>query len=917
MSVLRVLVLCALLLPACRNKGDTADTGGLCTWYVDADGDGWGAGEQILGLCDDQPAASSDVAGDCDDGNGAVSPDRSETAYDGLDNDCDPATPDDDLDADGHGAATDCDDADAEVNPDAIEVCNGVDDDCDLLVDDDDPGVLDAQTWYADTDSDGYGDEAATVKACEAPPLYGPEAGDCDDSDATVNPGATEVCNEADDDCDGLVDAEDDSVEGRDTYYLDADGDGHGSSSYSVEACSAPEGFAESADDCDDGEALTWPGANESCDGEDNDCDGDIDEEADDSSTWYADVDGDGYGDPDSSTVSCEGSSALVADATDCDDGDAAVHPGAVEVCDGDDEDCDALVDDDDPDVADQGTWYADVDGDGFGDASAPTTTCWQPSSTVADDTDCDDGDASAWPGAPEVCDGDDEDCDTLVDDDDPDLTDATTWYLDVDGDGFGQSAFTVEACEAPSGYVSNDLDCDDAHGEANPVGTEVCDGLDNDCDGDVDDGASDFDTFYSDTDGDGYGDPDSTVEACSAPTGTVADGTDCDDDETAVNPGAEEVCDGEDNDCDGDVDGGATDAGTWYADSDGDGYGDSGAATTGCEQPTSTVENAEDCDDSDAAVNPDTTWYLDYDGDGYGDSALSATGCEAPSGLYVLDDGDCDDTDSSFNPGASPACDGTDRDCDGLTDNDADGDGYADHTCGGDDCDDTDAAVLPEPSGGCAVGVDCLDVLGKGYTTDGAYAIDPDGYGTGVDPEDVWCDMGTSGGGWTLVATQDWSGTWSTTNITDTSVFGSLSTTSDYKAEAFSSVPFEDLLFVDGDGMFAAYEGVSDGSGDFQAFQDAVPANCGEGTDYEWAMTDGDFTSSTLCSTNLYLHVLDHDGYGCEAQGHSINHGTGPGWSAVYNEGCPLDDPEGSSFINHAYGAPWSTSVPLSMYVR
>jgi hypothetical protein len=177
---------------------------------------------------------------------------------------------------------------------------------------------------------------------------------------------------------------------------------------------------------------------------------------------------------------------------------------------------------------------------------------------------------------------------------------------------------------------------------------------------------------------------------------------------------------------------------------------------------------------------------------------------------------------------------------------------------------------------------------------------------------------MTTSGGGWTLIATQAWGGSWSTTNVADTSTLGSSpTTTSDYKAEAYASVAFGDLLFLDGDGMYAAYEGVSDWTADFYTFQDAVPANCGEGTDYEWTMTDGDFTSDTLCSTNLYLHVLDHDGFECETEAHSINHATGPGWSAVYNESCPLDDPEGSSFISHAYGAPWDTGVPLLMFVR
>ena len=99
---------------------------------------------------------------------------------------------------------------------------------------------------------------------------------------------------------------------------------------------------------------------------------------------------------------------------------------------------------------------------------------------------------------------------------------------------------------------------------------------MDNDCDGTIDVGAIDATTWYEDGDGDGYGDPSSTTEACDQPDGYVANDDDCDDDDGAINPDADEVCDNEDNDCDGTVDeDDAVDATTWYEDGDGDGYGD------------------------------------------------------------------------------------------------------------------------------------------------------------------------------------------------------------------------------------------------------------------------------------------------------------------------------------------------------
>jgi len=418
------------------------------------------------------------------------------------------------------------------------EICNGIDDNCDGNVDE---GV---QTiYYRDFDTDGFGNPSSVISACSQPSGYVANGTDCNDLSAVEKPGQI--------------------------WYKDTDNDGYAETgAATITQCLRPVGYKAASEltsitgDCNDNAAAINPAASEICDNIDNNCNGMTDEGLT-FITYYTDADNDGFGTGSGQSLCANPGPGFATQAGDCNDDPATggmTNPDATEICDNIDNNCNGMTDEGLTFI----TYYTDADNDGFGTGSGQSL-CANPGPGFATQAgDCNDDPATGGmtnPDATEICDNIDNNCNGMTDEG---LT-FITYYTDADNDGFGTGSGQSLCANPGPGFATQAGDCNDdpaTGGMTNPDATEICDNIDNNCNGMTDEGVQT--TFYRDMDGDGFGNPAVTQLACSAPMGYVANDDDCDDTNGAIKPGATEVCDGVDNNCDGTIDNILSGGGVW-----------------------------------------------------------------------------------------------------------------------------------------------------------------------------------------------------------------------------------------------------------------------------------------------------------------------------------------------------------------
>jgi len=339
------------------------------------------------------------------------------------------------IDNDGDGN-TDCDDSDCANN---VACCG-------------------ASAFYKDADGDGYGNLSSPTYACEAKTGYVANSGDCNDGNSAVHPGATELCNNKDDNCDGTID------------------EGCACVSGNQQQCGSDVGECSKGNQtCVNGAWGSCTGsvepATETCNGKDDNCNGVVDEGV--KLTFYKDSDGDSYGNLTETAQACTAPAGYVANSGDCNDGNSAVNPGATEICNLKDDTCDGVVDEG---CACSPPGKKQTCGSSIGECKAGNQTCLA-NGTWGDTC------AGEIKSVAEICNSKDDDCNGVIDNG---LTNST-FYKDDDSDGYGTN-ITIQACAKPSGYAASSSDCDDVRSSVHPGATENCiNKIDDNCNGLID----------------------------------------------------------------------------------------------------------------------------------------------------------------------------------------------------------------------------------------------------------------------------------------------------------------------------------------------------------------------------------------------------------------------------------------------
>ncbi len=451
---------------------------------------------------------------------------------------------------------------------------------------------------------------------------YTEKEGDCNDNDDSLHPGARDIPDDGvDQNCDG---------KDMHIWYKDFDRDAY-SDGRTEQSPNQPEGYGNASElksksgDCNDNNASVHPYADDiPDDGVDQDCDGN------DMRTWYKDSDNDAYSDGKSQQnpdqpEGYRNASELKSKSGDCNDNNASVYPGAIDIPDdGMDQDCDAK---------DMRTWYKDSDSDRYSDGKSEQSPN-QPegyrnaSELKSQSGDCNDNNASVNPGAYDIPDDrTDQDCDGK---------DTITWYKDFDGDGYYSGKIEQSPNPPDDAYKERFelrdilIDCNDNNSSVYPGAYDIPgDGIDQDCSG--------TDPHNEDNDRDGY----------------TKSTRDCNDNDAFIHPGAADIPDdGIDQDCDG------KDTRTWYKDSDSDRYSDGGTRQSpdrpdGYRERWELKDISGDCNDNKASVNPGA---YDIPGDGIDQDCSGADPFDQDDDRdgYTRNSGDCNDSNASVHPGAA-----------------------------------------------------------------------------------------------------------------------------------------------------------------------------------------------------------------------------------------------------------------------